>query len=379
MLHNDLNQPLHREAKERAVRRRRAVVAPVLIAVAAVIGLIAALWVAVVDDPEGGRAVAVAVIEEAAEPAATGSLADRAEVTPTAAAPAAIPAFPEAPETPAPEDSELQLAALPAMPSSVGADPSLIERSRFGPLPRVSPDGRRPREVYARRSAAVPAGVPRVVIVVGGLGLSQTGTQNAIDVLPEDVTLAFAPYGSSLQRWVGKARAEFHEVLLQIPMEPNDYPNESPGEHTLLASGGAANRDNLHWALSRMTGYAGVMNHMGARFTAEEAALMPFLGEIGERGLFYLDDGTSPRSRAGAIGEALRVPVLFADRIVDRSRIAADIESELAALEAIARANGLAVGIASAFPLSVETIARWVAEAESRGIIVVPASAAFDH
>jgi polysaccharide deacetylase 2 family uncharacterized protein YibQ len=367
MPQNDLNQPLHREAKERSVRRRRAVVAPVLIAAAAVVAVIAALWVAVVDEPDGGRAVAVAPIEDAV-PAATGSVAEVEDASPPAAGEKPEPA----------QSAEVQLAALPAIPAAIGADPSLVEHSSFGPLPRVSPDGRRARDVYARRSAAVPADVPRIVIVVGGLGLSQTATQNAIDTLPEDVTLAFAPYGSSLQRWVGKAREGHHEVLLQIPMEPNGYPQEDPGEHTLLASGGAATRDDLHWVLSRMTGYAGVMNHMGARFTADDAALLPFLGEIGERGLFYLDDGSSPRSRAGAVGEVLNVPVLTADRILDRSRDETDIESELAALEALARTQGVAVGVASAFPASVAAIARWVSDVEARGIFVVPASAALD-
>lgn len=360
MSQSDLNQPLHRAAKERSARRRRAVVAPVVIAAALVIAALAAFWIAVVDDPDGGRAVAVATIEEASPPA-TGSLAagDGAE----------------APSADSGSD-EMQLAALPVMPSALGADPSLVEHSSFGPLPRVSPDGRRPREVYARRSGIVPAGTPRVVIVVGGLGLSQTSTQNALETLPEDVTLAFAPYGSSLQRWVTKAREEHREVILQVPMEPNGYPQENPGEHTLLVSGGLANRDDLHWVLGRMTGYAGVMNHMGARFTADDTALLPFLGEIGERGLYYLDDGSSPRSQAETVGNTLNVPVVTANRVVDRSRNAAEIERELNALEAIARSTGLAVGVASAFPTSVQVIARWVEEAESRGIVIVPASAA---
>jgi hypothetical protein len=271
----------------------------------------------------------------------------------------------------------VQLAALPMLPPAVSGDPSLFEQSNFGPLPRVSPDGRRPREAYARRAAPVPDGVPRVVIVVGGLGLSQTGTQSAIETLPEDVTLAFAPYGSSLERWVAKARERGHEVLLQIPLEPLDYPNVNPGEHTLLVSGGAANREDLHWALGRMTGYAGVMNHMGGSFLQDERAMVPFLGEIGERGLFYLDDGTSP-GLATKIGEALRVPVVSTDRTLDRVRSRAAIESELAELEVIARASGLAVGVASAFPASIEAIARWARDAEARGIIVIPASAATD-
>ncbi len=362
MKKNDLNQPIDRKAEKPPAPRRRPLVAPLLISAALVLAVIAAFWVAVVDDPDGGRPAAVASIENAV-PAATGSVATGA-------------AEPELAPVEQPED--LQLAALPQLPPAVAGDPSLIEYSSYGSLPRVSPDGRRPRDAYARRSPPVPEGVARIVIVVGGLGLSQTGTQGALDALPEDITLAFAPYGSSLQRWVGKAREDGHEVLLQIPLEPMNFPQDNPGEHTLLASGGAANRQDLHWALGRMTAYAGVMNHMGARFTSEENALVPFLGEIGERGLFYLDDGSSPESLAATIGEALQVPVLTADRVVDRDRSPEAIERELIALEAIAHTRGLAIGVASAFPASVEAVARWVDAARARGIVIVPASAAID-
>jgi polysaccharide deacetylase 2 family uncharacterized protein YibQ len=103
---------------------------------------------------------------------------------------------------------------------------------------------------------------------------------------------------------------------------------------------------------------------------------VPFLGENGERGLYYLDDGSSPDSRTAIVGEALRVPVLTADRIIDRDRNSTAIKNELHELEAIARTRGLAVGVASAFPASVETVARWVREAAGRGIVVVPVSAA---
>jgi uncharacterized protein len=370
MLKNDLNKPIETKAAKAQRPARRPLIAPLLISVALVLAVVAAFWVAVVDDPDGGRPTAVATIEDAV-PAATGSV----PTEPQRAAPetGAQPALEV--QQPPRDPENVQLASLPQLPPAVAGDPSLLEYSSDGPLPRVSPDGRRPREIYARRSSPVPEGVPRIVIVVGGLGLSQTGTQSAIDTLPEDITLAFAPYGSSLQRWVGKAREGGHEVLLQIPLEPENYPQENPGEHTLLVSGGGARQD-LHWVLSRMTSYAGVMNHMGSRFTGDERSLVPFLGEIGERGLFYVDDGSSPRSLATSVGQGLNVPVLTADRILDANRSPAAIEKELEALEAVARVKGLAIGVASAFPASVEAITRWAAEAATRGIIIVPASAA---
>jgi hypothetical protein len=242
MAKNDLNQPLIRKAG-RPLPRWRPVFSPLLISAGLLLGIVTVFWVAVVDDPDGGRTVVMAPIEDAA-PAATGSVEGSDEASLTAEVPL---------EAPQAAEEEIEVAALPVAPARLDTDPSLVESSALGPLPRISPDGRLPREVYARRSAPVPQGTPRIAIVIGGLGISQTGTQEAIERLPEDVTLAFAPYGSSLQRWVSKARDEGHEVILQVPLEPVGYPQENPGEHTLLVAAGRANHDHLGWVLSRMT------------------------------------------------------------------------------------------------------------------------------
>ena len=353
---HDLNTSLESKAGPPRSRRRLSV-APALAAGGFILALVAAVWIAVVDDPGGGRTVAVAAIEDAA-PAATGSL------------PAAPPALSAAPP-------ETQAAALPGTTLPDFAAASLLEQTAFGPLPRVAPDGRKPRDVYARRAPPAADGVPRIVLVVTGLGLSQTGTQTAIGALPEDVTLAFAPYGASLQRWVDKARAEGHEVLLQVPLEPAGYPERNPGEHTLLVSKDRAGREqDLNWVLGRMTGYAGVMNHMGGRFLSEEDATVPFLGEVGRRGLYYLEDGSVSGSQSRSAGASLDVPVVVADVILDRLRSPEAIRDQLQTLEEIATANGTAVGIASAFPDSVAALAQWARSAQDRGIALVPASAA---
>jgi len=110
----------------------------------------------VVDNPDGGRPVAVAKIEDAV-PAETGSVAPGGSAAPSASA--TVPADASVPlgsSTPPATSNEIQLAGLPQLPPAVAGDPSLLEYSNFGALPRVSPDGRRPREVYASRAAPVP-------------------------------------------------------------------------------------------------------------------------------------------------------------------------------------------------------------------------------
>jgi hypothetical protein len=189
------------------------------------------------------------------------------------------------------------------------------------------------------------------------------------------VTFGFAPYGTDLERQVARARTEGHEVLLQIPMEPFDYPDNDPGPQTLLTSLDAGqNVDRLHWLMSRFQGYVGISNFMGARFTSSEQALAPVLKETAKRGLIYVDDGASARSLASQIAGANNLSFAKADVALDAVPTAADIDRALNRLETIARERGLAVGYANALPVSIERVAKWAKAAEGRGVLLVPIS-----
>ena len=120
-----------------------------------------------------------------------------------------------------------------------GIDPRLLEKSRYGMIPVVA-DGLKPFTVYAAEAdRAKAAKMPVVAIVVGGLGVGAAKTTDAIMKLPPAVTLAFTPYGSDPGKLAERARAQRHEILLQVPMEPFDYPDNDPGPQTLLTDAGA--------------------------------------------------------------------------------------------------------------------------------------------
>lgn len=265
------------------------------------------------------------------------------------------------------DGSAIRLAALPRQ--------DLIEKSRYGPLPRIGDDGTRPMDAYARPTGPVAGGLSRVAIVVGGLGVAEGSTASTLDKLPGAVTLAFAPYGDNIRAALERARADGHEILLQVPLEPYNYPAIDPGPHTLSSKAPAArNLDDLHWLLSRLTSYVGVVNYMGARFTADTGALAPVLAELGRRGLLYLDDGSSAQSRA-AEAAADRVPFVQADVVLDADTTPEAIDQRLDQLAAIARQRGYAIGTGSAFPATVDRIDAFAAEAERRGIVLVPITA----
>ncbi len=280
--------------------------------------------------------------------------------------------------------AETELAEEPQTPRA-GALPKvpvdgLVEHGQHGILPRIGTDGRRPSQAYARQAPqmATGEGTPaRIAILIGGMGLSNDGTRNAIDRLPGEVTLAFAPYPEKLQKWITRARRSGHEVMLQLPMEPFDYPDNDPGPYTLLTHvSPQENINRLEWLLSRFTGYFGVTNYMGAKFTSNSDALRPALKQISARGLVYVDDGTSGRSQSQPIAEEVGLGASTADVVIDGEQTANAIENMLATLEEIALERGLAIGVGSGLPVTIDSIARWAQTLEDRNIILIPVSAA---
>jgi polysaccharide deacetylase 2 family uncharacterized protein YibQ len=253
-------------------------------------------------------------------------------------------------------------------------NPDLVEDSEFGPLPTVAPDGLRPMDQYGRPWSGARG--TRVAIVVGGIGLSQTGSQRAIQQLPPGVTFAFAASGNSLQRWMQDARRKGHEILLQVPFEPFDYPTNDPGPTTLLTT--ASSSDNLvrlHQAMAKITNYTGIMNYQGGRYLSDEKALKPVLDDVAQRGLLFLDDGSSALSKTEQLAGGSNLPVAFGDLVLDGQLKTEAILRKLDDLERIAERKGTAIGVAAAFDESVDAIRQWSEEAAQRGVEIVGVSA----
>lgn len=250
-------------------------------------------------------------------------------------------------------------------------------------LPRIAGDGRTPAAAYAVAAPAT-AGLHPIALVLDGIGLDEALSERAIRELPRAVTLAFSAYtpDGAAERLSGDARTAGHECLVSVPMEPAGRPFADEGTRALLTGADArANEDNLHWALSRVTGCVGATGASdggeGARFADSGTAFDDMLQEIRGRGLLYLDP------RPGA-----RVPddpgVRAADLVIDRQEdvnaplTGGLVDERLAQLETLARERGGAIGIAGPpLPVLIGRIAAWSRGLAARGGVLVPVSHLF--
>jgi uncharacterized protein len=257
---------------------------------------------------------------------------------------------------------------------------ALVEDTPSGQLPRIGSSGKKPSDVYAKPVSmnTVHSDAPKIVIILGGMGLNEKLTRRAISDLPGEVTFAFAPYGNSLQAQVDNARQNGHEILLQLPLEPVGFPASNPGPKTLLADADqATNEEALHWHMSRFQGYSGVINYMGGRFLSAPTAIKSLLIELKRRGIAFFEDGSLPLSATDQVAGSLNLPVRRGQGVIDVNPDAQSITAALNALEEQAQNGGIAIGTGSGLDVTIDAVRDWAKDATSRGVIIVPASAAF--
>ncbi len=258
---------------------------------------------------------------------------------------------------------------------SPAPDPALVEQAQNGPLPKIAEDGAQAWHVYAHPFPPSDAR-PRIAILISGLGMSKENSDQAIQRLPDAVSLALAPDGGELQNLSAVARAAGHEILLELPMEPYEYPENDPGPHALLTTLSAEeNTVRLEWLLSRFTGYIGVINFQGGKFVTSETSLGPVMAELRGRGLMIIDDQAAKQNRVADLAGRIEIPFATANLRIDDVADAEQIDARLAELEQLARENGQAAGIGISYPVTLERVTKWAATLEAKGIALAPISA----
>lgn len=253
-------------------------------------------------------------------------------------------------------------------------DRALIETTDAGPLPRIGADGRKAWKVYSRPSNAIEDR-PRIALAVLGLGKKKTITERAID-LPGVVSLAFAPGAPGLDDWIADARDAGHEVLLGLPMEPEDFPRDDAGPEALMSAlTSEQNLARLKWLMSRGTGYIGFVNTLGGKFLGDATAFRPVAEEMATRGLMFLEASIAPVPSGLDVARKAGLPVVASADWIDATLSRSGIEQALAELETKARSNGQALGLLHPYPVTFGRIRNWIGTLNDKGFAIVPVSA----
>jgi hypothetical protein len=231
-----------------------------------------------------------------------------------------------------------------------------------------------PAEPVRPAEPLLPENHGRLAIVIDDLGNNREAAQQLAD-LPAAITLAvipFTPYAEEAERLALRAGKE---VVLHMPMEPQDYPHTDPGPGALLSAMSDADLERaLLSALQEVPHAVCVNNHMGSALTEDPAAMAAVMQTLKARGLCFLDSRTSAHSLAQDQAEQAGVPAARRDVFLDNDRRPYAIRRRLLELSRLAHRHGRAVGIGHPYPETIQVLAETLPHLQKLGYEVVPLS-----
>ena len=218
-----------------------------------------------------------------------------------------------------------------------------------------------------------PLGKGTVAIIIDDMGSS---LQEARELLTIHVPLTFSiiPGLPKAKAVAEAARGAGMKVMVHLPMEPQGYPTQRLEENGLLvefsAEEIAARTEAL---LAAVPAAVGANNHMGSRFTEQEEKMLPVLQVLKDRGLYFVDSRTTPRSVAFAMAERLGVKTATRNVFLDNEQDVAAIKKQLYAAAKLARAKGGVIAICHPHPATIQALREGLPELQSSGIRFVTA------
>lgn len=283
----------------------------------------------------------------------------KAVVQPTAAAPTEPEKKAEAPPKTAEVVPEAKVAEVAPQAKQDIAPP--VEQK---PIPAESVSAVDPNS----KGAIAEKQKAKIAIIVTGMGLSRSSTTDAIN-MPGKFSFSFSPYSSNLKDFFATAKQKGHEVFVDLPLEPADYPISDPGPYALISSlGKEENLSRLKKIIAISEGASGFVTSREEKYQPPKEEVIPLMNELKNQNLKIVFASANDKSTIPpAISEAGLASVK-ADFFLDSKLNKEEILNNLAQLEKIAKEKGSAIAVVRPFPINIKIISAWLKEAKARDI-----------
>lgn len=213
----------------------------------------------------------------------------------------------------------------------------------------------------------------RLGLIVSGLGLDHELTDLAIQKLPSSVTLAFSPYTRELSTWIDKARAAGHEVLILLPVEPDNFALMDPGPLTVMAdSNQGTNTKRVTDVVQLSTKIVGVLANLGQRIAQSETAVEVIFDGLASVGLIMVNAQHPAMPIFLDQARTAKVPFMSCDMAVDLESSPLDAGAAFGLLEGLVNERNQALVTLTLYPQTLTVLIDWLQGLNAKNIIITP-------
>ncbi len=219
---------------------------------------------------------------------------------------------------------------------------------------------------------------PVAAIILDDVGYSRRALEPFL-AIDAPLTFSLLPDGGYTPALARELSRNGRCIMLHLPMEPEGDRKDLEPSTIKVGMSAEEIKRRVNMALAAVPGAQGVNNHMGSRACTDADVVRAIMEVIRERGLFFVDSVTSPRSKILEGANALGVPAAKRDVFLDADTpsSADTVAGRMAELAAVASRDGTAIGIGHVRQATAEGIRMGLVAFEQRGVGIVPASDLF--
>jgi hypothetical protein len=213
----------------------------------------------------------------------------------------------------------------------------------------------------------------RIAIIIDDIG-NDIAALDQLMALPVTITYSVLPYSLHVQEACQKLEAAGAPVMLHMPMQPLNYPEEDPGPGALLLTMTAPEiQKSLADALAMVPLATGVNNHMGSAFTIDRDRMSVFLDAIKLKGLFFVDSRTTDRTIGFALARQMGIKSAERKVFLDNREDLSAILSQVRLLARESEKQGSAIAIGHPYPETIQALTQALPGLKESGYEFVPA------
>ncbi len=238
----------------------------------------------------------------------------------------------------------------------------------------VYPDRDRPvRPPLPEKKIPPAVGPPKVALILDDLGYDRRMAQRFAD-MGVPLTFSILPNGPFSKKIAEMAGQRGMEVMVHLPMEPNEFPDIDPGPGALLTTMDANELiRQLNEHLDALPAARGVNNHMGSKMTARAEQLYQIFSILKKRDLYFIDSRTTSETLGQASARLFQLRFGQRDVFIDHVEEPEFIRKQLRHLIKTAESHGEAIGILHPHPLTAQILEETLPALKAR-VQLVPAS-----
>lgn len=194
------------------------------------------------------------------------------------------------------------------------------------------------------------------------LGHEKKSLEEVILLFPHEISIAVNGSAENKEDLIKFAKQNGHNIVLELPLEPVDFPDTNPGQLTLLTGiTYEENLNKLNKILSNTSGIDGVINIIGDRFIQSNTDFSQIINFLKSKDLFFINATHENPEICNKILEKSKIKFAIAEHFFDENAASVDIiEQDLNNFASALKPSQAAIKILPATKNTLHAFRKWL-------------------